>query len=140
MKTVHMIQQAKVTILKHSLHRKYVYSEGEQAHASSPGRWHTYHQQQVPASSPEISRPISIYEKKLNNRPYSKSSRFQTKSWISNILGTITKALPPRINNNNLAMFLKDKRGSTIPFPFAPLCKFSVVQVSHHIFLNTEDN
>jgi hypothetical protein len=38
------------TILKHSLHRKYVYTEGELAHESSLGRLHTYHQQQVPAS------------------------------------------------------------------------------------------
>jgi len=58
-RTVHMEQQAKnVTIRKHSLHRKYVYSEGEQAHASSPGKWHTYHQRQVPALVPTIRKNL----------------------------------------------------------------------------------
>jgi hypothetical protein len=37
------------TIQRHSPHRKYVYSGGGQEHASFPGRWHTYHQQQLPA-------------------------------------------------------------------------------------------
>lgn len=51
-------QTMNITIRKHSLHRKYVYSEGEQAHASSPGKWHTYHQQQVPALGPTIRKQL----------------------------------------------------------------------------------